>query len=190
VASLSLDGDDIATTRDLIETSARYAKEVNQNSAAGANEMLTEIAFRATLSRQSVSIQLHRRAVRERLLSASEVGQAQLDSDPEQDLITLEMGRRGKGRAPLPRWSAFFRSGSRCTTAASSHPCTWGCAEASRARRACKSSRCFPGEALFRGTCPPSGSPAGQSRLHARQYSQAPRSAHLQSSTHRSAPKW
>jgi len=89
VTTLALDGDDINATRSLVEAGGRYAKELNQDSASRVNEMLAAIALRATVRRQSVSIELDRRAVREQLFA----GSCRSRSGPgdEQDVITLEI---------------------------------------------------------------------------------------------------
>jgi len=89
VTSLALDGDDIEATRHLVEASGRYGKELDQDSAARVNEMLTTIALRATVLRQSVSIELDRHAIRAQLFAAG--GETHSAGGDEQDLITLEI---------------------------------------------------------------------------------------------------
>jgi site-specific DNA recombinase len=82
---LARDGDDVATTRDLVQAGARFAQELNAHSAAHLNDMLTSLMLRATVLRESVGIQCHKHAIRARLLAASEVGRAHLETASEQD---------------------------------------------------------------------------------------------------------
>jgi site-specific DNA recombinase len=96
VSLLACDGDDIATTHDLVQAAAHFAQELNAHSAAHLNQMLTAIMLRATVSRESVGIQCHKYAVRARLLAASETAEADLDGDNEHDVFTLEIPARLK----------------------------------------------------------------------------------------------
>lgn len=96
VTSLLLPHDDVAATQNLVEAAARFAKALDQPSAAQVNEKLTAISLRATMLLQSISLQLNRHAVRSRLLVGNEAGKAQIDIGNEQDLITLEIAVRLK----------------------------------------------------------------------------------------------
>jgi site-specific DNA recombinase len=96
VGLLACDGDDVATTQDLVQAAAHFAQELNAHSAAQVNEMLTAIMFRATVLRESVRLECDKHAIRARLLAASEAGEADLEADNEHDVFTLEIPARLK----------------------------------------------------------------------------------------------
>lgn len=91
VASLALEDDDIPVTRQLVEAAGCYAKELDQHSAARVNEMLTAIALRITVRRQSVGLQLHKYAIRAKFLNQGREDRSQRDTGAQQELITLEI---------------------------------------------------------------------------------------------------
>ena len=91
VTSLSLAGDDVDTTRNLVELADQYAKELDHPLAAHVNEMLTSISFRAAIRRHSISLQLNRQAVRARMLVGSEPDKLHTDIDTAHHTITLEI---------------------------------------------------------------------------------------------------
>lgn len=91
VTSLSLPGDDVDTTRNLVDLADQYAKELDDPLAAHVNEMLTSISFRAVIRRQSISLELNRHAVRAQMLVGSEPDKFHIDIDTTHHTITLEI---------------------------------------------------------------------------------------------------
>ena len=91
VSLLARDGDDVATTHDLVEAAAQFAQDLNAHSAAHVNEILNAIMFRATVLREAIRIRVPKHPVRARLLKEIDSMEAYPDAGSEQDLITLEI---------------------------------------------------------------------------------------------------
>jgi DNA invertase Pin-like site-specific DNA recombinase len=113
VSALADAGDDLATTRTLIESAVGYAKRLEENSPSTLSELLEMIVTRILVHQGSVEIQLNRAKLRAQLLGTKDANYLTQDTmnDRNQQPLVLSIDTRlkrcgGEMRLIIPSTSA------------------------------------------------------------------------------------
>jgi site-specific DNA recombinase len=107
-AILDQAGEDLATTRALVDAAQQLAKALVGDSTSGLRELLTEIVVRITIRQDAIEVHVSKEIARARLLN-HEVIQGQ-DSDGQPIVLTIAMKLKrcgGEMRLIIPGWAAI-----------------------------------------------------------------------------------
>jgi site-specific DNA recombinase len=104
---LHQDGEDLATTRALVDAAQQFAKLLAGDSTSGLRERLAGIVVRITIQQDSIDVHVSKEGTRARLLNQEGIlGQ---DSDGQSLVLTIEMKLKrcgGEMRLIIPGWTA------------------------------------------------------------------------------------
>jgi site-specific DNA recombinase len=106
-AILGQAGEDLATTRSLVDAAQQFAKALAGDSTLGLRELLAGIVVRITIQQDSIEVHVSKEGARARLLNQERIlGQ---DSDGQSVLLTIAMKLKrcgGEMRLIIPGWAA------------------------------------------------------------------------------------
>jgi hypothetical protein len=101
-------GDDLATTRALVDAAQQFAKALAGDSTWGLRELLAGIVVRITIQQDSIEVHVSKEGARAGLLNQEKIlGQ---DSDGQSVLLTIAMKLKrcgGEMRLIIPGWAAI-----------------------------------------------------------------------------------
>ena len=107
-ATLGQAGEDLETTRALVDAAQQFAKALVGDSTSGLREMLAGIVVRITIQQDSIEVHVSKEGTRARLLNQERIlGQ---DSDGQPIVLTIEMKLKrcgGEMRLIIPGWAAI-----------------------------------------------------------------------------------
>ena len=107
-AILGQAGEDLETTRALVDAAQQFAKALAGDSTSGLREMLAGIVVRITIQQDSIEVHVSKEGARARLLNQERIlGQ---DSDGQPIVLTIEMKLKrcgGEMRLIIPGWAAI-----------------------------------------------------------------------------------
>jgi site-specific DNA recombinase len=99
-------GEDLATTRAVVDAAQQYAKALAGDSTSGLREMLAGIVVRITIQQDSIEVRVSKEGARSRLLNQERIlGQ---DSDGQPIVLAIEMKLKrcgGEMRLIIPGWA-------------------------------------------------------------------------------------
>jgi site-specific DNA recombinase len=101
-------GEDLATTRALVDAAQQFAKALAGDSTSGLRERLAGIVVRITIQQESIEVHISKEGARARLLNQERIlGQ---DSDGQPIVLTIAMKLKrcgGEMRLIIPGWAAI-----------------------------------------------------------------------------------
>ncbi len=107
-AILGQAGEDLETTRALVDAAQQFAKALAGDSTSGLREMLAGIVVRITIQQDSIEVHVSKEGARARLLNQERIlGQ---DSDGQPIVLTIAMKLKrcgGEMRLIIPGWAAI-----------------------------------------------------------------------------------
>ena len=107
-AILGQAGEDLETTRALVDAAQQFAKALAGDSTSGLREMLAGIVFRITIRQDSIEVYVSKEGTRARLLNQKRI----LGQDPNEQPVVLTIAMKlkrcgGEMRLIIPGWAAI-----------------------------------------------------------------------------------